>query len=123
MCPVANHIRAAKGLRGLVLLWSFSNFSEFFSQYTYAGMLIFKLSLEHWVADGLMAVFFLVVGIEIKRELVVGQLSTKSQAALPMSAALGGMIAPALFFLLFNMRRLIALLVILILLMLMEMCL
>lgn len=55
-------------------------------------------SLQHWVNDGLMVIFFFVVGLEIKRELVEGELSSPSKAALPMFAALGGMIVPALFY-------------------------
>ncbi len=51
-----------------------------------------------WINDGLMAVFFFVVGLEIKREIVVGELSTFRQAALPILAALGGMLMPALIF-------------------------
>ena len=56
------------------------------------------LSARGWVNDGLMAVFFLLVGLEIKRELLVGELSTARQAALPLAAALGGVVAPALIF-------------------------
>ncbi|MBV5278291.1 MAG: Na+/H+ antiporter NhaA [Campylobacteraceae bacterium] len=55
-----------------------------------------------WVNDGLMAIFFFLVGLEIKREVLEGELSTKSQIALPAIAALGGMIVPALIFTLFN---------------------
>lgn len=55
-----------------------------------------------WINDGLMAVFFFVVGLEIKRELVEGELSTVKKAMLPAAAALGGMVVPALFFVFFN---------------------
>jgi Na+:H+ antiporter, NhaA family len=58
------------------------------------------LSLLDWVNHGLLTVFFLVVGLEIKRELTVGRLATRQAAALPLAAAVGGMTAPALIFLL-----------------------
>ena len=57
------------------------------------------LSLETWAADGLLAIFFFVAGLELKRELVVGTLRERSQAVLPVVAAAGGMIIPALIFL------------------------
>ncbi|MBC8087169.1 MAG: Na+/H+ antiporter NhaA [Phycisphaerae bacterium] len=53
------------------------------------------LALHAWVNDGLMAIFFLLVGLEIKREVLVGELATRRTAALPVAAALGGMIVPA----------------------------
>ncbi len=59
-------------------------------------------SLLHWVNDGLMAIFFLLVGLEIKRELVTGDLSTRSKATLPILAAVGGMLVPALIYVGFN---------------------
>ncbi len=59
-------------------------------------------TLAHWVADGLMAVFFFVVGLEIKREVLIGELSTARKAALPIIAAGGGVIVPALIYLAFN---------------------
>jgi NhaA family Na+:H+ antiporter len=59
---------------------------------------LFSMDLHHWIDDGLMAVFFLVVGLEIKREIVKGELSSFRQAALPIMAALGGMILPALIY-------------------------
>lgn len=55
----------------------------------------FALSLRHWVNDGLLTVFFLVVGLEIKREFTVGHLATRRSAALPVAAAIGGMAVPA----------------------------
>lgn len=59
-------------------------------------------SLRDWINDGLMALFFFVVGLEIKREILVGELSTRRGATLPIAAALGGMVVPALLYLLFN---------------------
>ncbi|MEO8106245.1 MAG: Na+/H+ antiporter NhaA [Actinomycetes bacterium] len=57
------------------------------------------LSFETWAADGLLAIFFFVAGLELKRELVVGTLRERSQAVLPVVAAAGGMVVPALIFL------------------------
>ena len=61
------------------------------------------LSVLHWINDGLMALFFLLVGLEIKREVLDGQLSTWPRRILPGSAALGGMIGPAVVYLAFNL--------------------
>ncbi|BBP00878.1 Na+/H+ antiporter NhaA [Sulfuriferula nivalis] len=61
-----------------------------------------NMSLHHWINDGLMALFFFVVGLELKREIMVGELSDLRQAALPIIAAIGGMIVPALIYLAFN---------------------
>jgi NhaA family Na+:H+ antiporter len=61
-----------------------------------------ELSWHHWVNDGLMALFFLLVGLEIKRQVLVGELSSLKDAALPISAALGGMIVPAVIYAAFN---------------------
>src|SRR3546814_18016531 len=58
------------------------------------------MSLHHWVNDGLLTIFFLVVGLEIKREFTVGHLATRRSAALPIAAAIGGMVVPALLYLL-----------------------
>ena len=61
-----------------------------------------SLSLHHWINDGLMAVFFFVVGLEIKREFLVGELASVRQAAFPMAGAVGGMVVPALIYVAFN---------------------
>ena len=55
--------------------------------------------LQHWVNDGLLTIFFLVVGLEIKREFTVGHLASRRSAALPIAAAIGGMVVPALLYL------------------------
>ncbi|HEX8906371.1 MAG TPA: Na+/H+ antiporter NhaA, partial [Longimicrobiaceae bacterium] len=60
-------------------------------------------SLHEWINDGLMAVFFFVVGLEIKREVLVGELATMRRAALPIAGAAGGMLVPALIFALLNL--------------------
>ncbi len=62
----------------------------------------FELSLGHWAADGLLAIFFFVAGMELKHELVVGSLRDRSVAAVPVAAAIGGMLVPAMLFLAFN---------------------
>ncbi|MBX2966093.1 MAG: Na+/H+ antiporter NhaA [Cyclobacteriaceae bacterium] len=59
-------------------------------------------TLHHWINDGLMAMFFFVVGLELKREIMAGELSSPRNAILPLTAAVGGMLFPALIFALFN---------------------
>lgn len=77
--------------------------SSFQNQYfDILNLKIFSLSLLHWINDGLMALFFFVVGLEIKREIVAGELSSLRKATLPIAAALGGMFAPALIYFYFN---------------------
>ena len=66
------------------------------------------LTVEQWINDGLMAIFFLLVGLEIERELYIGELSKFRQAFLPVMAALGGMLLPALIHYLFNRGTLYA---------------
>ena len=58
-----------------------------------------KKSILHWINDGFMAIFFFLVGLEIKREVVTGELSTRARALLPAIAAIGGMIVPAAIYL------------------------
>jgi len=66
------------------------------------GNFALKMSVHHWINDALMAVFFLLVGLEIKREFVEGELSRSAQAALPIIGAIGGMLVPALIYVAFN---------------------
>ncbi|SFV53935.1 Na+/H+ antiporter NhaA type [hydrothermal vent metagenome] len=66
------------------------------------GDFILDKSFLHWINDGLMAIFFLVVGLEVKREIIDGNLSSIREISLPAIAAIGGMLVPALFYLYFN---------------------
>ena len=92
----------------IAMVWANSPWADsyFALSKTYIGVSwgehTFRLSLSHWIADGLMAIFFFVVGLEIKRELVIGQLSSFKQAVLPVSAAIGGMVVPAILFAVVN---------------------
>ena len=72
-------------------------FGFIFNSQTY-----FNYSILHWINDGLMAIFFFVVGLELKREIVGGELSQPRKALLPIGAAIGGMLVPALIYILFN---------------------
>ena len=66
------------------------------------GSFTLEKTLQHWVNEGLMALFFFVVGLEIKRAVLVGELASLRQAALPILAAIGGMVVPALFYFAIN---------------------
>ncbi|MFE3323955.1 Na+/H+ antiporter NhaA [Streptomyces sp. NPDC059176] len=86
----------------VALLWANSPWSGVYEQvrdhHFGISALGLDLSVEHWTADGLLTIFFLVAGIELKRELVVGELKTPATAALPVVAAIGGMVVPALVY-------------------------
>jgi Na+:H+ antiporter, NhaA family len=94
----------------LALAWANSPWRDGYFRLWDAGLAIgvvrnpFSGTLRHWINDGLMSVFFLLMGLEIKRELLVGELSSPRQAALPIAAALGGMLIPALLYALVNAR-------------------
>jgi NhaA family Na+:H+ antiporter len=82
--------------------WSSSYFAIWKLPLNLGGRSLFSMDLHHWIDDGLMVLFFLVVGLEIKREIVKGELSSFRQAALPIMAALGGMILPAVIYFALN---------------------
>jgi NhaA family Na+:H+ antiporter len=90
----------------VALVWANSPFSDSYAELWEttvtigAGPFILAKSLHLWINDGLMAIFFLVVGLEIKRELLVGELASARRAVLPIAAAVGGAILPAILFLL-----------------------
>lgn len=77
-------------------LWHEFDLGVIFGEFKLVG------ALHHWVNDGLMAIFFFTIGLEIKREIVAGQLSTLRKASLPIAAAIGGMFVPALLYVAVN---------------------
>jgi NhaA family Na+:H+ antiporter len=85
----------------VALVWANSPWSQNYADFTHIevgfswGGTSLNLSLQHWINDALMAIFFFVVGLEVKREILIGELSTLRKAALPVSAAVGGMLIPA----------------------------
>jgi NhaA family Na+:H+ antiporter len=95
----------------LALALSNSSFAEVFDHILHlklnfgTNLPLFYKSIQHWINDGLMVIFFFVVGLEIKREYLEGELSMPSQAILPVIAAVGGMAVPAFFYLLFNFNE------------------
>lgn len=92
----------------LALVWANSSYGHYYHKlwenYLTIGIGNFKLTdtILHWVNDGLMAIFFFVVGLEIKRELIAGELSSIKQASLPIAAAIGGMVIPAIIYIVVN---------------------
>ena len=97
------------GATTVALIWANSQWGQFYYDlsHTYMGFRFgeweFKLTLSHWIKDGLMAIFFFVVGLEIKREVVVGELSSIDKAMLPVCAAIGGAVVPAVIYAAVNM--------------------
>jgi Na+:H+ antiporter, NhaA family len=98
------------------LVMSNSPWRELYTEFTripgtvdIGGVVVISKPLVLWVNDLWMAVFFFVVGLEIKREFIEGELATPSQAILPAAAALGGMVVPAFIYILFNMGDAVAL--------------
>ena len=81
---------------------SYFHFFENKFGFQFNGSTFFEYDILHWINDGLMAVFFFVVGLELKREFIGGELSTPRKVVLPIVAALGGMIVPALIYLMLN---------------------
>jgi len=92
----------------IALIWANSPFQQFYYRVWEAelsfnlGLLHLSKSLHHWINDGLMAIFFFLVGMEIKHELTIGALRSARRAMLPVVAAIGGMVAPALIFVALN---------------------
>jgi NhaA family Na+:H+ antiporter len=70
--------------------------------FSFNNHLYLNKTLHHWINDGLMSIFFFVVGLELKREIIGGELSNPKMALLPIAAALGGMVIPALIYVSFN---------------------
>ena len=94
----------------LAMVWANSPFSATYVhlwEHEFAvrlGAFTLAKSLHQWINDGLMAMFFFVVGLELKREIMAGELSSPRTALLPLVAALGGMVVPALLFVVLNPR-------------------
>ena len=92
----------------IALVWANSNIAETYHSFWHTkisfdfGEFYISKSLVHWINDGLMALFFFTVGLEIKRELLVGELASPKKALLPVIAALGGMLVPGLIYIAFN---------------------
>jgi NhaA family Na+:H+ antiporter len=92
----------------VALIWANSSASQAYfntwkTNFTISlGSYILNKTISHWVNDGLMAIFFLVIGLEIKREFMVGELSDIKDAILPLSSAIGGMVIPAILYILMN---------------------
>ena len=111
LSPLAKFVRveAAGGILLLVcaavaVAWANSPWRQVYHDFWHTplaleiGGFALRESLAHWVNDGLMVIFFFVVGLEIKREVLVGELAKPRQAMLPIIGAIGGMVVPALIY-------------------------
>jgi NhaA family Na+:H+ antiporter len=115
LCPFQQFARrqASGGLLLLLfavcaLVWANSPWATAYGQMLHEpfgisfGEHLLRFDLRHWINDGLMAVFFFAVGLEIKREFLVGELAELRKVTLPTAAAIGGMVVPALIYAAFN---------------------
>ncbi|MFL6243015.1 MAG: Na+/H+ antiporter NhaA, partial [Acidimicrobiia bacterium] len=114
--PLGQEYASVEALSGIVLLlatvvaltWANSPWSDSYTSFwgydvtATLGRFSIADDLGHWVNDGLMAIFFFVVGLEVKRELTEGELTDRRAASLPLLAAVGGMVVPALVFFAWN---------------------
>jgi NhaA family Na+:H+ antiporter len=96
----------------IALVWANSSFYEYYHYLWHDFMIGFSIgnfnvdtSLHHWINDGLMALFFFTIGLEIKREVLAGELSSMKKASLPIFAAVGGMLVPALIYVFINFNN------------------
>ena len=108
-------VEAASGIvlvvaAAIALVWANSPWNETYAAIWHTpfgvtlGPVSFERDLHFWINDGLMTIFFFVVGLEIRREIYRGELSELRRAALPLAAAMGGMAAPALIFVVAELR-------------------
>ncbi len=94
----------------LAIVWANSPFKELYHNLSHLDIGVvfakktYQMGLAHWIKDGLMTIFFFVVGLEIKREVLLGELSSLKDAALPVFAAVGGCLFPALIYYFFNSK-------------------
>lgn len=96
----------------IAMVWANSRFYDFYHYLWYElkfgislGNFELNKSVHHWINDGLMSIFFFMIGLEIKREVLAGELSTLKKASLPLGAAIGGMLIPALFYVVVNINN------------------
>lgn len=96
----------------VAIIWANSSYYEYYHYLWHDlklgisfGSFELKGALHHWINDGLMAIFFFMIGLEIKREVLAGELSTLKKASLPIGAAIGGMVVPAIVYVIFNYQN------------------